>query len=304
VERMEIGIYICPECGSDRIIYLPQKGDSVCHDCGLVVEEKLPVDSRKGGPVDSYGPLQNLLYSTLYKGSTFGSAGVSKFRDANQKYLPPGDRAKFRRLIKIHTSRGKHSTTLALAWFRNTIGRLDIPDHIEKEASKILLKALKKKLTRGRSYEESVGAAVLIAYRINEQSISVKALSKRIPVSRERIIKCSQLFLRELRIKKAKYNLEPEDLITKFCHEAQVSIEIEKRAIRIIKDFKNKVSISGKDPNGIAIGAIYLASRMQHKINPRQLKKITQEELSSIGGVTEVTLRARYREMKEKLLIN
>ena len=31
----------CPECGSTSLIYDEQRGEIICGDCGLVVEEKM-----------------------------------------------------------------------------------------------------------------------------------------------------------------------------------------------------------------------------------------------------------------------
>ena len=53
---------------------------------------------------------------------------------------------------------------------------------------------------------------------------------------------------------------------------------------------------SGRGPTGVAAAAIYIASIA---CNERR----TQREVADIAGVTEVTIRNRYKELTEKLNI-
>jgi len=53
-------------------------------------------------------------------------------------------------------------------------------------------------------------------------------------------------------------------------------------------------SISGKDPKGLCAGVIYLVCKMKNK-------KVSQKKIANVIGVTEVTLRSRYKELSKKL---
>ncbi len=55
--------------------------------------------------------------------------------------------------------------------------------------------------------------------------------------------------------------------------------------------------ISGKGPTGIAAAAIYIASILEGV--PK-----TQRDIADVAGVTEVTIRNRYKEMVEKIGID
>jgi len=57
-----------------------------------------------------------------------------------------------------------------------------------------------------------------------------------------------------------------------------------------------KFSTSGKDPKGLCAGALYLVCKIRNK-------KISQKEIANLVGVTEVTLRSRYKELTKKLNI-
>ncbi len=51
---------------------------------------------------------------------------------------------------------------------------------------------------------------------------------------------------------------------------------------------------SGKGPNGIAAAALYISSLME---NDRK----SQKDIAEVAGITEVTLRNRYKELSENL---
>ena len=57
---------------------------------------------------------------------------------------------------------------------------------------------------------------------------------------------------------------------------------------------KDRRLITGRDPRGLAAAAIYIASILTDY-------KITQRDIASIAGVTEVTVRNRYKELVNKL---
>ena len=90
-------------------------------------------------------------------------------------------------------------------------------------------------------------------------------------------------------------------------YEAQFSTgEVSERAKRVAHlflDYFNAMTqlaeemSSGRGPTGVAAAAIYIASIL---CNERR----TQREVADIAGVTEVTIRNRYKELTEKLGID
>ena len=50
----------------------------------------------------------------------------------------------------------------------------------------------------------------------------------------------------------------------------------------------------GRDPLGLAAAAIYVAAIMNDC-------RVTQRDISQVSGVTEVTIRNRYKELVDKL---
>ena len=69
--------------------------------------------------------------------------------------------------------------------------------------------------------------------------------------------------------------------------------DIKLEAHRILSSVGSEAMIS-RGPTGIAAAAIYLAAK-------RQKMDRTQSEVAQVAGVTEVTIRNRYKELCEHL---
>jgi transcription initiation factor TFIIB len=106
--------------------------------------------------------------------------------------------------------------------------------------------------------------------------------------------RCYRALIRELNLKTP--NTDPSSLIPKYIAQLGLDKEIGSLSTKILTAYTSKFPISGKDPKGYCAGAIYLACRIRN-IN------LTQKEIIHIVGVTEVTLRSRYKELRTKLNI-
>jgi transcription initiation factor TFIIB len=85
-----------------------------------------------------------------------------------------------------------------------------------------------------------------------------------------------------------------ESYIPRFSSMLKLSDRTQVHAIKILRTAKEKDVISGKGPTGCAAAAIYIASVLEGE-------RKTQREVADVVGVTEVTIRNRYKEMAEAL---
>ena len=65
-------------------------------------------------------------------------------------------------------------------------------------------------------------------------------------------------------------------------------------ALDILDQARDVELTSGRGPAGIAAAALYVAALMNDE-------KKTQREVADIAGITEVTIRNRYKELIERL---
>ena len=89
----------------------------------------------------------------------------------------------------------------------------------------------------------------------------------------------------------------PQDYISRFCSELKLSGDVQTKTIDIIREAAEKELTSGRGPTGIAAAALYIASVLCGE-------RRTQREVAEVAGVTEVTIRNRYKELAGKLDID
>ena len=74
----------------------------------------------------------------------------------------------------------------------------------------------------------------------------------------------------------------------------KLSPKTQNDALKVLKKAEQVELTSGRGPAGIAAAALYVAALMNEE-------KKTQREVADIAGITEVTIRNRYKELIEKL---
>ena len=87
---------------------------------------------------------------------------------------------------------------------------------------------------------------------------------------------------------------DPMKYVAKIASKLSLSQTTQNTAIDILRRADKVKAISGKGPTGIAAAALYIASIIEGE-------KTTQRDLADVSGVTEVTIRNRYRGLVESL---
>jgi len=74
----------------------------------------------------------------------------------------------------------------------------------------------------------------------------------------------------------------------------KLSPETQSKSIEILESAQKAELTSGRGPTGIAAAALYVSALIHGE-------KRTQREVADVAGVTEVTIRNRYKELLEEL---
>lgn len=82
--------------------------------------------------------------------------------------------------------------------------------------------------------------------------------------------------------------------VTRIASRAEASEKTQRRALQILFKAEQARISAGKDPMGLAASAIYVACTLEGE-------SITQREVAKAAGVTEVTIRNRYKGLKSAL---
>ena len=285
----------CPECDSINLTYDEQKGEVICNDCGLVVEEKM-VDAGQ----EMYGKSDSgekkgrggapLSMQKFDKGLT---TNVGEISDIYK--LESGATRKFLRLKKwqerVSTSI-ERNLRLAMAELRRVASFLNLPAVVRDEASRIYNFVLQRGLVRGRSMESVIAACIYSACRSYNIPRTLDEISNASDVERKEIGRTYRFIIRKLGIKVTPSS--PKDYISRFGSILHLSPKAQNDALKILKKAEISELTSGRGPAGIAAAALYVAALLNNE-------KKTQREVADVAGITEVTIRNRYKELLEKL---
>jgi len=291
----------CPECGSVNLIHDYDTGETVCGDCGLVLfkqmmdkgpewraftQEEKASRSRVGTPTS---------YSVHDKGLSTAISQVD--RDAFGRKLPLSTRLLMWRLRKWQIRSRAHATTdrnlaQAMAELDRLSDRVYIPRPIKEKAAVIYRKALDKSLVRGRSIAAVVAAAAYAACRGSGTPRALHEIAEASLVDKKDVARCYRLLLRELDMHMP--IADPLTYVSKIAERTGISGKTQGIAIRILREARKKRAAAGKDPMGLAAAALYIACLQNNE-------KKTQKDIAEAAGVTEVTVRNRYKPLKRQL---
>lgn len=285
----------CPECGSVDLTYDDQKGEVICNECGLIVEEKM-VDTGQdmGGQFDKSDKKGRggapISIQKFDKGLT---TNVGEISDIYK--LESGQTRKFLRLKKwqerVSTSI-ERNLRLAMAELRRVASFLNLPSVVRDEASRVYNFVLQRGLVRGRSMESVIAACIYAACRSYNIPRTLDEISAASDVERKEIGRTYRFIVRKLKIKITPSS--PKDYISRFSSILHLSPKTQNEALKILKRADISELTSGRGPAGIAAAALYVAALMNDE-------KKTQREVADVAGITEVTIRNRYKELIERL---
>lgn len=286
----------CPECGGINLFWNKDKGEIICKDCGLVIEDKMVdftqewrefesdvSDSRRrtGAP---------MTYTQYDQG-----IGTEVGRKADLYQLGGKDKNKFFRLRKWQyriSTAIERNLKLALAELKRVSSFLKLPKSVEEESARIYTMAVQRGLVRGRSMESVVAGALYAACRRHEVPRTLDELSEASGIEKKEIGRTYRFVTRELQINILPSN--PADYIARFASALKLSAETQSKSIEIIEKAQEEELTSGRGPTGIAAAGLYVAALINGE-------KKTQREVADVAGVTEVTIRNRYKELLDKL---
>lgn len=291
IYNLNKNVNVCPECGGN-IISLQETGDIVCNQCGLVLHEKNVDFSHAGRRAYSTEEKNNRERTGAPMSNLVPDIGLTTTIDKTKIKNPNLKRAaKWDTRMKWE----KRNILIATTELKRISTNLNLPNHVKEDAMRLYKEVFRRKLLRGRSINSMIAACLYFAIRKHRISRTFHEVLDETAETGKDVRRCYRVLIRELNLKVP--NTKPSALVPKFITKLGLSSEIEKLALKIINSFTSNFIISGKDPKGIIGGAIYLACKIKNL-------SYTQKQIADSIGVTEVTLRSRYKEIRQKLNIS
>lgn len=281
----------CPECGGGTIS-IQQRGETVCKQCGLVVNEKEVDIFHSGIRAYSKQEKDKKERTGCPISILMPDIGLSTIIDRTKIKNPD-----LRRAAKwnTHLTWEKRNMLIAITELKRIGGNLNFPERVKKAAVRLYKEVFKKNLLRGRSINGMIAACAYYVCKKERVPITLQEILGEASINDNIVKKCYKILVRELNLKSP--HIDPVALIPRYCADLGLDIHIEKEAVKVLKNFIANTSICGKDPKGLCAGSIYLVSKLKNK-------KISQKDISKVIGVTEVTLRSRYKEFLQHISFN
>jgi transcription initiation factor TFIIB len=291
ITKKNISTSLCPECGG-TIIPLIETGDIVCNQCGLVINEK-SVDFTHSGR-RAYTKLEKSNREHTGAPISILMPDIGLTTTIDRKAINNPD---LKRAAKWNTriTWEKRNLLIATTELKRIASTLNLPNHVKEEAMRLYKEVFKRKLLRGRSINSMIAACLYFAIRKFRLSRTFQEILDESAENDKDVRRCYRVLIRELNLKAP--NTDPSSLVPRFIAELGLDHNVEQLTTKIVNAFTSNFATSGKDPKGIVAGAMYIACRLQNI-------EITQKIVSDLVGITEVTLRSRYKELKKKLNIS
>jgi len=293
----------CPECGGKSFFIDHVAGELVCETCGMVVssplvnlgpewrafnQEEKERRTRTGAPITQ----------TIHDG---GLSTVIDWRgrDAYGRNLTPEQRGRMYRLRKWNrrtkvSDATERNLAYALSELAKVAFKLNLPRNVLETAAVIYRRVVKMRLICGRSIQGVVVASLYMACRLCNVVRSLEEVGRAANVSKKESGRHYRFLLRKLDTRVPP--VEAKSYVSKFVNQFGLSGNVESMAMTILDQAVELRLTSGRCPSGLAAAATYITSTLLDE-------KRTQGEIARGAGVTEVTIRNRYKELIQKLII-
>jgi transcription initiation factor TFIIB len=297
---------ICSKKGvkSAVVITDPESGEIICSNCGMVISQNIE-DTRpewrsfgSEGAV-GYGRSRTGMPTSLArhdKGLTTIIGRTDK--DASGNKIDPSIRSKMERLkVWDFRSHSHDSTNKNLMQAFNELDKLKdklgLPDAVIERTAYIYRKARKRGLVRGRTTDGILTAAIYIACRDLGVPKTLKEVAAAISIRLKTLSRSYRILVTELDISTPPV-IDPMKCIVKVANNADLNENTKRQAMDVMNNLSKREISAGKHPMALAATVLYV-SCLNTGVN------IRQADIADAAGITEVTLRNRYKDLKNRI---
>jgi transcription initiation factor TFIIB len=288
-------------CGKgQQLVTDLESGEIACSKCGLVSSDRVQESRPEWRSFDSERNNRSRVGSaTTLACHDMGLATVigKENRDSSGRQLDPSMNASIQRLRTWDFRSQAHSPTHRnLMHAFSELGRLKdklgLSDAIMEKTAYLYRKAQEKQLVRGRSTSSILAAAIYAACRELGASRTLKDMAKATDIKRKAISRSYRILVLELDIKVPL--VDPMKCIAKIANGAKLTEKTKRMAMNTMNDLVRKEISAGKLPMGLAATVLYMSCLANGESK-------TQKDIADMAGVTEVTIRNRFKDLQAKL---
>jgi transcription initiation factor TFIIB len=292
----------CSSCNNNtgQIITDSESGEIICRNCGMVmldnVQESRPewrsfTTDEVNNSRSRTGMPTSLARHDKGLATIIGRAN----KDASGQVLDAAMRTTMERLrtwdfrTQAHTSTDRNLRQ-AFSELGRLKDKLGLPDSVIEKTAYIYRKVQERGLVRGRTISSVLAAAAYIACREMGMSRTLDDIADLNNIKHKELARTFRLLVLELDLKVPM--IDPMKCVVKVANKAKLSEKTKRQAMNIMHDIIKSGASAGKDPMGLAGSVIYMSS-----LNTGET--VTQMNIADAAGVTEVTIRNRYKDIKK-----
>jgi transcription initiation factor TFIIB len=294
---------VCSICNKDQVVITdPESAEIICSACGAVMLERIQEDrpewrafnleetndkSRIGTPISL--ARHDMGLSTIIGRINKDSSGnkidsqtlstMKRLRTWDLRTQTSDDRSRQQAFSELHVLKDK----------------LALPDAIVEKSAYIYRKAQEIGLIRGRTISATIGSAVYIACRELQIPKSLREIAVASNIKRRVLSRSYRILTSELDIKIP--IIDPIKCIVKVGNKASLNEKTKRQAIDLMNKITRSEISAGKNPMGLAATVLYIAC-LKTGVN------IRQADIAYAAGISEVTLRNRIKDLKERFNLN
>ena len=293
----------CPECQSSLVDDV-QNGEIICSGCGVVVADQM-VDH---GPETISSNLEDRMKLARATGQTTYSQhdlGITteisiSTKDFSGKTInrevanQMNNLRKWQQRVRISSPRERRLANV-LSKMGETCDGLNLSRNVLETASMIYRNLDGHVDVKGKSVSSITAATIYMACKQCDVVRSLEEICRGIcaPKDVKSKTKLAAKYYRTMVMEMGQLSapvVTMDKYISKIANMTQTEVRVERLALEIAEKTKDSSIADGKAPNGIAAAYLYVASVLLGQ-------NVLQRDVSSIAGVTEVTIRNRCKEI-------
>ena len=293
----------CPECQSTLIDDI-HNGEKICSGCGLVAMEQMSdsgPESRSTNPEErmrsaratgqtTYSQHDLGIRTEIALGTKDYSGKTINVDVANQMY----NLRKWQTRIRVASPRERRLANI-LQKVGETCQALSLSKNVLESASMVYRNFESQFDAKGKSVTCMSAATIYMAckqcdvVRSLEEICAATGSQKELDMNVKLTAKYYRTLVMELGNAAAKV-VGLDKYISKIANLAKIDVRVERLAAEIAEKTQDHNIADGKAPNGLAAAYLYIASILLGQ-------SMLQRDVSSIAGITEVTIRNRCKEI-------
>jgi len=278
-----------------------ESGEIICGSCGMVAPGQIQ-DTRREltenpasglSNVSGVGPQSSFAMHDMNFSTMIGKSN----RDSNGQMINSSNQAKMSRLRTWDmrtqfTDSSSRNLRTAFTLLNNLKDKLAIPDSVIERTAYTYRKIEQKGLVRGRTIASLLAACLYLTCRELGVPRTIDEIQEASNVKKKQVSRDYREIV--LSLERTVPPVNYFQCLEKISNNLQFDGKITRSAMTLMQKILDLGISAGKDPMGLAAAVLYIVSQIEGET-------IKQAVIAKVAGVTEVTLRNRTKDVKNKL---